>query len=139
MDEVLCRPFLRELCELAQQAGYGVERNDHALHPLGGGVSIHSERVIRISTRLRDLDAFAVLTHEVGHVLLNEGSVWFPQSDSPTREREADEAAYLVLNHYGYGGAHQFVEPPSRDTVSPRVAAVVERILAALPSGGFYG
>lgn len=85
VDEVLCRPFLRELCELAQQAGYGVERNDHALHPLGGGVSIHSERVIRISTRLRDLDAFAVLTHEVGHVLLNEAASGFR---SPTRQPE---------------------------------------------------
>jgi hypothetical protein len=45
-----------------------------------------------------------------------------------------------VLEHHGYGdvAALEFAEVPRLDSVAPRVRDLVERILNALPSGGFY-
>ncbi len=138
-DPVLSRAFIRELVELANELGYTVERSDDGPPALGGGVCIHRLKCIRISTRLFDLDAWAVLTHEVAHALLHSGADWWDEAETPAREAQAKAVQFLVLKHYGYSDLMIDGPPSSATDPDDQVRGAVERIVTKLPAGPFFG
>jgi hypothetical protein len=101
IDPVLDQALIRQLCRVARDHGFRVERNDDGLPTLGGGICIYSERVIRISTRFSEREALPVLVHEVAHALLHSGKPWFDARESKGHDDEAKYVTSRVIRAVG--------------------------------------
>ncbi len=134
IDSVLDQPLIRQLCRLAHEVGYSVERSNEGVPPLGGGVCIYSEKVIRISTHFGELDALPVLVHEVAHAIIHGHTRYHDASERPRHEAEARWVVQHVMGRLGLDDLlpadHQVA---SGDAPSEAAAQAAQRILSSLP------
>ncbi len=134
IDSVLDQPLVRQLCQLARDIGFRVERNDEGVPLVGGGVCIYSERVIRISTHFGVLDTLPVLVHELAHAILHGHTKFHDVDARPGHEAEARWVVQDVMRRLGLND----LLPPDHQVSSdepPTKAATLasERILNSMP------